>query len=132
MKESMPKERSIGWLLGVALAGALLASCGGGESGAAAGGSAPPTPAGPGSATLSWTSPSQNIDGSAVANLAGYRIYHGTSANALNNVIQVNSPGITLYVVDNLATGKHYFAVSAYNQAGVESDRSEVASKSIN
>src|SRR5690606_39089874 len=31
-----------------------------------------------GSVTLSWTPPSENEDGSALTNLAGYRIYYGT------------------------------------------------------
>ena len=31
-----------------------------------------------GSATLSWTAPTQNTDGSPPTNLAGYRIYWGT------------------------------------------------------
>jgi hypothetical protein len=46
-------------------------------------------------------------------------------------MIQVSNPGITLYVVDNLAAGTHYFAVTAYNTAGAESDRSAVGSKTI-
>ena len=82
-------------------------------------------------ATLSWSAPTENVDGSSVTNLSGYRIYHGTSANNLNSMIQVSNPGISTYVLDNLASGTHYFAISAYNSAGVESDRSAVASKTI-
>ena len=34
-----------------------------------------------GSATLSWLPPTTNIDGSPLTNLAGYKIYWGTSAD---------------------------------------------------
>ena len=46
-------------------------------------------------------------------------------------MIQVSNPGITLYVVESLASGTHYFAISAYNTAGVEGERSAIGSKSI-
>jgi Putative Ig domain len=46
-----------------------------------------------GSAALSWTAPTQNTDGSALTDLAGYRVYHGTSPSALSDVVQV--PGAT-------------------------------------
>jgi hypothetical protein len=124
----MTKDSSSTWMLAV-LAGALLASCGGEQTQSSAPGNTPS--GGTGAATLSWTSPTQNTDGSAVSNLAGYRIYHGTSANALNDMIQVSNPGITLYVVDSLPAGAHYFAITAYNTSGAESDRSAVASKTI-
>jgi hypothetical protein len=129
----MMKNCSNSWIFAAVLAGALLAGCGGAQTEATASGTnaAPVTPGATGAATLSWASPTQNTDGSAVTNLAGYRIYHGTSANALNTMIQVSNPGITLYVVDSLATGTHYFAVTAYNTAGAESDRSAVASKTV-
>jgi hypothetical protein len=84
-----------------------------------------------GSATLSWSAPTQNTDGSAISNLSGYRIYYGTSAASLGTRIQVSNPGISTYVVDNLQSGTWYFAVSAYNSAGVEGARSTVGSKAI-
>ena len=84
-----------------------------------------------GSATLSWAAPSQNTDGSAITNLSGYRIYYGNSAASLGTMIQVSNPGISTYVVDNLPSGTWYFAVSAYNSAGIEGDRSTVGSKAI-
>jgi hypothetical protein len=74
-----------------------------------------------GSATLSWTAPSQNTDGSALTELAGYRVYHGTSAIALNEMIQVPGAGTTTYTKTALAAGTHYFALTAYTTAGVES-----------
>ncbi len=86
---------------------------------------------GSGSATLSWTAPTRNSDGSTLSNLAGYRIVYGTSSSALDRTIQVNNPGLTTYVVQNLTPGTYYFAVRSYSSTGVESSNSSVASKTI-
>ena len=84
-----------------------------------------------GSATLSWTPPTQNTDGSTLSNLAGYRILYGTSAGSLNKTIQVANAGTMRYVVENLATGTWYFSVRAYSSTGAESTASNTASKAI-
>ncbi len=84
-----------------------------------------------GAATLSWTPPTRNSDGSTLTNLAGYRIYYGTSASALTQTINVASAGISSYVVSNLSRGTYYFAISAYNSAGGESARSSTVTKVI-
>ena len=84
-----------------------------------------------GSAALSWTPPTANTDGSALVDLAGYRIYYGSTANALDQVIEVSNPGIASYVVESLPTGTHYFAVKAYSANGTESSNSAIASKKI-
>lgn len=84
-----------------------------------------------GSAVLSWTPPTQNTDGSAIVNLAGYNVYYGTSATQLGNKVVVSNPGATSYTVSNLASGTYYFAITAYTADGVESALSNVSSKSI-
>lgn len=89
-----------------------------------------PTPT-VGAATLSWTPPTRNTDGSSLTNLAGYRIYYGTSASALTKTVQVSSAGITTYVVEGLAPSTYYFTVRAYNSAGAESANSNVVTKVI-
>ena len=86
---------------------------------------------GTGSATLSWTPPTRNTDGSTLTNLAGYRISYGTSASALSKVITVSNPGISSYVVSSLTAGTWYFAIKAYTSTGTESSASTVASKSV-
>jgi hypothetical protein len=85
-----------------------------------------------GSATLSWTPPTRNTDGSSLSNLAGYKIYYGTSSSAMNKAVQISNPGVSSYVIDNLSPATYYFAVKAYNSAGVESQLSNTASKTIN
>ncbi|HKE94047.1 MAG TPA: putative Ig domain-containing protein [Povalibacter sp.] len=84
-----------------------------------------------GSATLSWTAPTQNTDGSSLTDLAGYHIVYGTSSSALTQTIDVTNPSVTTYVIDQLASGTWYFAIRAYNTAGAESLQSNVASKAI-
>ncbi|HEY7639748.1 MAG TPA: putative Ig domain-containing protein [Steroidobacteraceae bacterium] len=89
------------------------------------------TSTGDGSASLSWTPPTQNSNGSPLTNLAGYRIYYGTSAGAMNRTIQVANPGLSRYVVDNLAAATWYFTVRAYTSSGVESAASNTATKTV-
>lgn len=90
------------------------------------------TQASNGNATLSWVPPTQNTDGSALTNLAGYRIYYGTSATSLTQVIQVANAGMATYVIENLSPATYHFALKAYTSNGAESSLSNVVSKPIN
>jgi hypothetical protein len=85
-----------------------------------------------GSATVSWSPPETNVDGSPITNLAGYRVVYGTSSNNLSNSVVVTSPLITSAVIEALAPGTWYFAVKAYTTDSIESDLSNVVSKTIN
>jgi hypothetical protein len=84
-----------------------------------------------GSATLYWIAPTQNTNGSAITNLAGYHIYYGTSANALTTTIAVEGSSATTYTITGLSAGTYYFTVVAYNSEGVDSAGSNVESKTI-
>jgi hypothetical protein len=81
--------------------------------------------------TVNWTPPLDNTDGSVLSNLAGYRIYYGTSSTALNQTVQVTNTGLSSYTLSNLTSGTWYFGVTAYTNAGTESAMSNVASKTI-
>jgi hypothetical protein len=83
-----------------------------------------------GSATLSWSAPTQNTDGTTLTNLAGYRIVYGTSATALSQQVQIANAGVTTYVLD-LMPGTYFFAIKAYSSSGAESDSSSVVSKVV-
>src|SRR5690606_1220322 len=83
-----------------------------------------------GTATLSWTAPTQRTDGSPLTNLAGFNIYWGTSQSSLSSKASVGA-GTTTYVVENLGAGTWYFAVTAFDSDNVESERSNLASKTI-
>jgi hypothetical protein len=85
------------------------------------------TPATTGSATLSWIPPTQNANGSVLSDLAGYHIYYGTTPELAQSVTLANA-GLTRYVFTGLAQTTWYFAMTAYDSAGRESDRTAVAS----
>lgn len=81
------------------------------------------------SVTLSWTPPEANTDGSALTNLAGYRILMGTAPGAYLKSVDV-SVGMTRYTIDDLPAGTYYFAITAKSSAGAESAMStEVSMK---
>lgn len=84
-----------------------------------------------GSALLSWTPPTQRSDGTAIGNLAGYKIYYGTSPDALTTVIPVENAGVASYEIDNMRSGTYYFAVTAVDTDRRESPFSNIASKVI-
>ena len=86
---------------------------------------------GGGSATLSWTAPTENEDGSPLTDLAGYKIYWGTTPGTYPNLVTINNPGITIYVIENLGPGTYEFVSTAFNAAGVESAYSNTATKTI-
>ena len=85
-----------------------------------------------GSATVTWTPPTANNDGSALTDLASYRIAYGRANDTLDQSAFVNTAGTTTYTVQSLSQGTWYFAVFAVNSAGGESSVSNVATKTVN
>lgn len=86
---------------------------------------------GNGSATINWTRPTTNTDGSPLTNLAGFKVLYGTSSTALSQVRQINDPAATSATISALQTGTWYFSVRAFTSAQVESDNSNLAQKTI-
>jgi hypothetical protein len=84
-----------------------------------------------GAATLSWSRPTTNTDGSPLTNLAGYKIRYGRSSTAMTSILQVSNPATLQYEISNLSGGTWYFAIASYTAAAVESDLSAIASKTI-
>lgn len=85
-----------------------------------------------GSATLSWTAPTQNSDGTPLMDLTAYKVYYGTSPGAYTNELRVDNPGTTTFVVENLVPNTYYFVSTSINSSGVESVFSNVASMTVN
>jgi hypothetical protein len=77
--------------------------------------------AGTKSFTLSWTAPTQNEDGTALTDLAGYRIYYGTTTGKYSETIVLQSPGVSSYVIENLTAGKYYLVMTSVNASDMES-----------
>ena len=84
-----------------------------------------------GAATLAWNPPTENADGSSLTDLAGYRIYYGRNPDNLTQVVVLNNPGLTRYVVENLSPARWHFEMTSVNTDGVESRRTSTASKTI-
>ena len=84
-----------------------------------------------GTALLDLTVPTRNTDGSALTDLAGVRIYYGTSSTNLTQVVQLASATVSSYTVNNLTSGTWYFGATAYTSSGTESALSPIVSKSI-
>jgi hypothetical protein len=86
---------------------------------------------GTGSVSLSWTAPIKNTDGSALTNLAGFRVYYGTTPGSYTRSVQLPSPNLRSVVIEDLTTARWYFTVKAYTTTGVESAFSGSVSKLI-
>ena len=84
-----------------------------------------------GTAVLNLTPPSQNTDGSALTDLQGMRVYSGTSASSLTEVLDLPGTTATTYTLSNLASGTWYFAATAYTSDGRESSPTPTANKNI-
>jgi hypothetical protein len=68
-------------------------------------------------------------DANSEADLAGYKVYYGTSSRNYSNVINVGK--VTTYTVASLGPGTYFFAVTAYNTSNAESGFSNEVSKAI-
>jgi|ERR1700733_1428181 len=132
--QQLPRLSALKCCLALIAVSAVLAGCGGGGAASSPQNSSFASASdegGVGQATLSWTAPDENTDGTPLTNLAGYRIYYGTVADVLDQVIDIPSVGITTYVVENLNAGTYFFSIRAYNSAGAESALSNVVSDTI-
>ena len=159
MQKAERVGRFVGLTLMGAMAAIALAGCGGtdsGTSGAAAGtatttpstvadtaptsgsttsGSGTSTttpPASSSSVAFSWTAPTENNNGSPLTNLAGYKIHYGTASQDYSEVVALNNPSLNRYVLDSLPKGTYYFAITAYNSAGIESNLSGEITATLN
>jgi len=80
--------------------------------------------------TLSWVPPVTDINGAPLTDIGGYKLYYGSSSRNYTHVINVGRD--TTYEVNNLTEGLiYYFAVTAYDTAGNESNYSHEVSKII-
>jgi hypothetical protein len=90
------------------------------------------TASSPGKATVNWTRPTKNTNGTALTDLAGYRLRFGTSPSNLSSVVQLPNASLATYTVGNLLAATWYFAITAYTTTGVESSMSPIVSKAVN
>jgi hypothetical protein len=75
------------------------------------------------SVILSWDEPTTNSDGSQLTDLAGYKVYYGTSSHNYSYSIDI---GVTTgAAISSLSLETWCFAVTAYDTSGNESDYSD-------
>jgi hypothetical protein len=86
---------------------------------------------GAGSATVRWTAPTTNTDGTRLTNLAAYRVYYGTSTSSLSQVNEITDSSASAATISALSPATWYFKVRAVNANQVESSDSNVTSKVI-
>lgn len=84
-----------------------------------------------GSVTLSWTAPTENVDGSALTDLDGYRLYWRKISGNIRDSVTIDNASITTYVIENIPSGTYEFSATSFNKAGVESRYSNSATKIV-
>ncbi len=77
------------------------------------------------SVATSWTPPTQNTDGTALADLAVFKVYWTGSGGSFSQTV---GGGITSLLVTPNPAGTYEYTVTAVNALGVESDRSNKVS----
>lgn len=135
--------RSSKLALAAVLMSAVLSACGGDSDPAPAPAAAAPSPApssgntgglvstatAAGTTTLSWTPPTRNDDGTPLT-LTGYKIYWGPTEGHYPHSVTVPNPGLSRYVVEQLAPATWYFVATALSADG-ESPPSNVVRMQI-
>jgi len=80
---------------------------------------------------LSWAAPTKNADGTALTDLAGYKLYYGQYSRQVNGVYEYSMDvgNLNSYTITSLTDGTlYYFAVTAYDTSKNESAYSNEAS----
>lgn len=72
---------------------------------------------------LSWQAPTENTDGTPLTDLTAYRVYYGLASGEYTAIIPLDDPALVTYTVCDLAPATEYFfAMTAWNSTGQESD----------
>jgi len=83
--------------------------------------------------TVSWTFATNNVDGTALTDLAGAKIYYGVASSNYVKIVDVPgvAPGAVGHcIVTGLVSGlTYYFNGTAYNTSALESDFAAEVSK---
>ncbi len=81
-------------------------------------------------ASLSWDAPTENVDGTALDDLAGFNLYWGAASRSYGVPVALSDPNATSYSIE-LSAGTYYFAMTAFDLDGNESAFSNEVSKII-
>jgi hypothetical protein len=83
--------------------------------------------------SLSWAAPSEREDSKplSLSEIAGYKIYYGTSTKAYSDHIIIDHGSTDSYTFNNLTAGAYYFAITTFDTAGRESQHSTEIIKEV-
>ena len=123
-QEGMVEKTKFYFLMGLVFL--MLSACGGGGSSTS---SSNPPEGTTSSIPLSWETPVSLADGRPLADLSGFNIYYGKSPLGYSEVIDTGD--VRTYTLQNMPAGTYYFAITAYDSAGNETDFSPEVKKSI-
>jgi hypothetical protein len=70
--------------------------------------------------SLNWVAPTENVDGSSLTDLAGYRIYYGIDSRDYGDMVELIDPAATGHTL-TLVSGDYYLAMTALDLEGNES-----------
>lgn len=82
------------------------------------------------SATVTWSRPVENTDGSPLTNLSGYVLYYGTGFPVPYSAIFIDASATSLEI-QNLSPGNWYFQIESVNAEGMSSELSPTVFKTI-
>lgn len=86
-----------------------------------------------GKAQLNWQAPTKRADGSNLAanEISGYEVFYSTSASGEMTKLTTTTAAELSLLVDELATGTHYFALTTVDTSGAISSKSSRFSVAI-
>lgn len=84
-----------------------------------------------GNVILEWEPPTENVDGSPLTDLAGYRIYYGEMSGNYTDELPVDDATATAYQL-TLPSGSYFFAMTALDSVGNESAFSNEVFRVVN
>lgn len=85
-----------------------------------------------GQVRLRLAAPSEREDGSALTNLAGFRLHWGSSAGDYRHHLEVGLDAGPVVTIGDLAAGTYYFVATAFDSRGVESRYSPLVEATVN
>jgi hypothetical protein len=80
--------------------------------------------------TLRWDAPTQTVDGEPLSQLGGYVVYWGAESGTYTGNHRIDDGTVTEWRTD-VEAGEYYFALTAIDQDGNESDYSNEVRKTI-
>jgi hypothetical protein len=81
-----------------------------------------------GTANLSWTAPTSNVNGTPITPLRGYTIHYGNSQGSMTQSLVVSGAATTGAEITGLGSGTWYFGVAADATDGTQSEMSPIGS----